>query len=150
MGRKEIKGGDMNFQLHPDLVRDGIPVGDFPLCKVLLINDAAYPWFVLVPKRASISDTIDLERADYAALWEESRIFSAAIMAGFNGEKLNVAALGNMTPQLHIHHIIRFKSDAAWPGPIWGKQPMTPYSDLALKGAINSLMSVSIQGLTYS
>jgi len=93
----------MSFTLHPDLQRDGIAMGSFPLCEVLLINDAR--------------------------LWTESRIFSKAIMAAFDGEKLNVAALGNMTPQLHIHHIVRYKSDAAWPGPIWGKQALKPYSD---------------------
>lgn len=140
----------MSFDLHPDLVRDGIPMGGFPLCRVLLINDAAYPWFVLVPKRENISDTIDLDPGDHATLWEESRIFSASIMKAFNGDKLNVAALGNMTPQLHVHHIVRFKSDAAWPGPIWGKQPLTPYSDIALKGATNTLKSAPIQGLLYS
>lgn len=119
----------MSFTLHPDLQRDGIAMGSFPLCEVLLINDAHYPWFVLVPRRSRISDTIDLDPQDYTALWTESRIFSKAIMAAFDGEKLNVAALGNMTPQLHIHHIVRYKSDAAWPGPIWGKQALKPYSD---------------------
>ena len=118
----------MNFTLHPDLIRDGIPMGDFALCQVLLINDAHYPWFVLVPKRADISDTIDLDSKDHAQLWAESRLFSKAIMAAFDGDKLNVAALGNMTPQLHIHHIVRFKTDGAWPGPIWGKHPLKPYN----------------------
>lgn len=140
----------MSFDLHPDLKRDGISVGTFSLCQVLLINDAAYPWFVLVPKRVAISDTIDLTPTDYAQLWEESRIFSTAIMQAFKGEKLNVAALGNMTPQLHIHHIVRFKSDAAWPGPIWGNQALTPYSDGALAEVMNTLKSVSIPSLTYS
>lgn len=118
----------MTFDLHPDLKRDGIAMGEFPLCQVLLINDAAYPWFVLVPKRADILDTVDLSGADHALLWAESRIFGSAIMRAFKGEKLNVAALGNMTPQLHVHHIVRYTSDAAWPGPIWGQQPLTPYT----------------------
>ncbi len=118
----------MTFQLHPDLQRDGIDMGHFPLCKVLLINDSAYPWFVLVPMRREIHDTIDLAPHDYAQLWQESRLFGTGIMQAFDGEKLNVAALGNMTPQLHIHHIVRFYSDAAWPGPIWGYQPRAPYT----------------------
>ena len=118
----------MNFELHPDLKRDGIPMGTFALCQVLLINDSHYPWFVLVPKRGGISDTIDLTPEDHDQLWDESRVFSKAIMRAFDGEKLNVAALGNMTPQLHIHHIVRYKSDEAWPGPIWGKHELKPYS----------------------
>ncbi|MGB0905908.1 MAG: HIT domain-containing protein [Maricaulaceae bacterium] len=117
----------MSFELHPDLLRDGLHMGDFSLCHLRLINDANYPWFVLIPKRDGISDTIDLTPEDHAAMWEESRIFSQAIMAVFKGEKLNVAALGNMTPQLHLHHIVRYKADAAWPGPIWGKLPLKPY-----------------------
>ncbi len=119
----------MAFELHPDLVRDGIDMGRMDLCRILLINDTTYPWFVLVPERPDISDTIDLTPDDYQKLWEESRIFSTAIMDAFEGEKLNVAALGNMTPQLHVHHVVRFKSDPAWPGPIWGKHPMHPYSE---------------------
>ena len=136
----------MSFTLHTDLVRDGIPIGDFSLCRVLLINDAHYPWFVLVPKRADISDTIDLCAADHARLWAESRLFSRAIMAAFNGEKLNVAALGNMTPQLHIHHIVRFKSDGAWPGPIWGKHPLKPYNSAQITDIQMRLARQKIHG----
>ncbi|MFK7767645.1 MAG: HIT domain-containing protein [Mariniblastus sp.] len=119
----------MAFELHPDLKRDGILLGNFELCQVLLINDSAYPWFVLVPKRENIRDAIDLSVSDYEILTAESRIFSIAIKKIFASEKLNVAALGNVTPQLHIHHVVRFASDPAWPGPIWGKQPLTPYRD---------------------
>ncbi len=138
----------MGFTLHPDLVRDGIPMGEFPLCQVLLINNAAYPWFVLVPKRENISDTIDLSPEDYAQLWTESRVFSQAIMEGFQGEKLNVAALGNMTPQLHIHHIVRYKNDTAWPGPIWGKQALTPYDKPGIENVRNILISADMHNFT--
>ena len=117
-----------NFELHPDLKRDGIVIGQFPLSLVLLINDSAYPWFVLVPKRAGIKDAIDLEHADYQQLSEESRLFSVALKQIFSAEKLNIAALGNMTPQLHVHHIVRSSSDPAWPNPIWGFQPLTAYT----------------------
>lgn len=134
----------MNFELHPDLQRDGIPIGKFPLCQVLLINDAAYPWFVLVPQRENIRDTIDLEADDHETLWAESRQFSAAIMKIFNGEKLNVAALGNVTPQLHIHHIVRFAADPAWPGPIWGKQPLTPYDENQIKEIREQISSAGL------
>ena len=119
----------MSFKLHADLKRDGILLGRFPLCLVLLINDSAYPWFVLVPERENIRDTIDLTPADYQSLWNESHALSVGIMSALSGEKLNVAALGNVTPQLHVHHVVRFSADAAWPGPIWGKQPLTPYGE---------------------
>jgi len=138
----------MSFTLHPDLQRDGIPLGTFALCQVLLINDSHYPWFVLVPQRENISDTIDLNPEDYAALWQESRLFSQAIMDAFNGEKLNVAALGNMTPQLHIHHIVRYKSDAAWPGPIWGKQALQPYLETEIRDLQAKLTAQNISGFT--
>ena len=138
----------MSFTLHPDLQRDGIPLGTFALCQVLLINDSHYPWFVLVPQRENISDTIDLNPEDYAALWQESRLFSQAIMDAFNGEKLNVAALGNMTPQLHIHHIVRYKSDAAWPGPIWGKQALKLYLETEIRDLQAKLTAQNISGFT--
>lgn len=138
----------MTFTLHPDLIRDGVPMGDFPLCRVLLINDAAYPWFVLVPMIDGLRDTIDMNANDHATLWEESRTFSQAIMTAFAGEKLNVAALGNMTPQLHIHHIVRYAADAAWPGPIWGKQPLTPYDEDGIKAVSAKLLAASIEGFT--
>ncbi len=138
----------MTFTLHPDLSRDGIKIGKFALCQVLLINDSHYPWFVLVPMRAGISDIIDLTPDDDKALWGESRAFSQAIMAAFAGDKLNVAALGNMTPQLHIHHIIRYKSDAAWPAPIWGKHALSPYSSEQVADIRSKLAAQAIKGFT--
>ena len=119
----------MSFALHPDLARDGILISDLPLSRLLMINDAAYPWCVLVPRRAHIKDAYELTDADHFTLTQESRALCRAMMAVFGGEKMNVAALGNMTPQLHVHHIVRFKSDAAWPGPIWGVQALTPMNN---------------------
>ena len=139
-----MEGFEMSFALHPDLVRDGIEIGRLSLCQILLINDATYPWFVLVPERNHVSDTIDLAATDHATLWDESRIFSQGIMGAFAGEKLNVAALGNVTPQLHVHHIIRYKSDPAWPDPIWGKCPMRPYTKSELEGVRDKLKSANI------
>jgi diadenosine tetraphosphate (Ap4A) HIT family hydrolase len=134
------------FELHTDLQRDGILLGQFELCLVLLINDRSYPWFVLVPQRAAIRDTIDLESADYRQLWEESKIFGTAIMQIFAGEKLNVAALGNVTPQLHVHHVVRHSHDPAWPAPIWGKQPLQSYSALETENVRQHLSDVAILG----
>ena len=136
----------MGFELHPDLARDGIFLGSFPLCQVLLINDSAYRWFVLVPQREKIRDTVDLSKTDYETLWSESRAFSIAIMKMFDGEKLNVAALGNITPQLHLHHVVRFATDAAWPGPIWGVQPLTPYSAQQIEDIQSEISAASISG----
>ena len=125
----------MPFQLHPDLVRDSHPltVPWLELCGAHIIDDSAYPWFLLVPRVEGARDTIDLSPEEHAKMWEESRRFSAAIMAAFDGHKLNVAALGNMTPQLHLHHVVRFEADPAWPGPIWGVQSMTPYNESELE-----------------
>jgi len=136
------------FELHPDLKRDGILMGKFPLCQVLLINDSNYPWFVLVPQREGISDTIDLVPGDYAQMWAESALFSTGIMTAWSGEKLNVAALGNMTPQLHIHHIVRYADDAAWPGPIWGKLPLKAYDQTGLSTVRERLENANIETLS--
>lgn len=139
-------GYRMQFELHPDLKRDGIIVGHFDLCLVLLINDAAYPWFALVPQRPEIKDAIDLSEVDYRLLSDESRDFALAIKAIFCGEKLNIAALGNMTPQLHVHHIVRFSSDPAWPKPVWGFQPLTPYQPDEIKSIARQLANADIRG----
>lgn len=139
----------MPFELHHDLARDGIEIGRFALCRVLLIDDMTYPWFVLVPERIGISDTIDLTREDHAELWAESRLFGLGIMAAFEGEKLNVAALGNVTPQLHVHHIVRFKSDPAWPAPIWGQHPLKPYTEVQLAKVREKVRDAQIAGLEF-
>ena len=136
-----------SFELHPDLKRDGILIGEFPLSLVLLINDSAYPWFVLVPQRCGIRDAIDLEHADYQQLSEESRLFSIALMQVFSGEKLNIAALGNMTPQLHVHHIVRSSNDGAWPKPIWGFKPLTPYKAQEIDSIREKLTTANIESL---
>ena len=131
----------MSFQLHPDLVRDSHPlhVPWLELCEARIIDDSTYPWFLLVPQVEGARDTIDLSSEEHAKMWEESRRFSTAIMAAFDGHKLNVAALGNMTPQLHLHHVVRFRDDPAWPGPIWGVQPMMPYRESELEAVREKL-----------
>ena len=136
-----------NFELHPDLKRDGIVIGQFPLSLVLLINDSEYPWFVLVPQRSGIKDAIDLAPADYQQLSAESRAFSLALKQIFEAEKLNIAALGNMTPQLHVHHIVRYSTDAAWPNPIWGFQPLTAYTAEEIDSIRERLANANIDEL---
>ncbi|WP_394192743.1 HIT domain-containing protein [Pseudoalteromonas atlantica] len=117
------------FTLAPELARDCIDVADWPLCKVLLMNDSQYPWFILVPRKAGLKESIDLSETEQIVLMQESAKLSRLLQDIFSPDKLNVAALGNMVPQLHIHHIARNKTDAAWPAPVWGKHLAIPYSD---------------------
>jgi diadenosine tetraphosphate (Ap4A) HIT family hydrolase len=120
------------FELHPRLNEDCVVVGDFPLCRLLLMNDANYPWFILVPRREGVREIFDLSVADQQQLLHESSRLSKVIAAHFKADKINVAALGNMVPQLHVHHIVRFESDPAWPAPVWGHAPASPYDDAVL------------------
>ena len=119
----------MSFTLHPQLDQDCYEVTDLPLCKLLLMNDANYPWFVLVPRREDKRETHDLEEADQIQLLKESVWLSRTMQDEFKALKMNVAALGNMVPQLHVHHIARFDTDPAWPGPMWGKVPGIEYEE---------------------
>ena len=104
--------------LHPQLAADCVVLGRFPLCHLLLMNDRNYPWFILVPDLADIREIYQLEATDRKQLLDESCLLSEFLMNEFNGDKLNVAALGNLVPQLHLHHVVRYESDPAWPTPI--------------------------------
>jgi len=117
------------FVLHAQLAHDCIDLMDFPLCKLLLCNDSAYPWFILVPRILDLKDIYQLDWQDQQQFLNESSMLSELLMQEFNGEKMNVAALGNVVEQLHIHHVVRFTTDACWPKPIWGQQELTPYSE---------------------
>jgi diadenosine tetraphosphate (Ap4A) HIT family hydrolase len=117
------------FLLHPQLAQDTVELADFPLCKLLLCNDSAYPWFILVPKVANTSEIFQLEWQQQQQLLNESSLLSELLMQVFAGDKMNVAALGNMVEQLHVHHVVRFKTDDQWPKPIWGQQVAKPYSE---------------------
>jgi diadenosine tetraphosphate (Ap4A) HIT family hydrolase len=117
------------FLLHPQLVQDTIELADFPLCKLLLCNDSAYPWFILVPKVANTSEIYQLDWQQQQQLLNESSLLSELLMQVFAGDKMNVAALGNMVEQLHVHHVVRFKTDSQWPKPIWGQQAAKPYAE---------------------
>ena len=122
----------MHFELHPQLAADSVCVGDLPLCRLLLMNDSRYPWTVLVPRRSGLRELFDLHEADLQRYWRESTLLSRTLMSAYKGDKLNVAALGNMVPQLHVHHIVRFVGDDAWPAPVWGKHPPRTYDAAAL------------------
>jgi len=117
------------FELHPRLNEDCITIGNFPLCRLLMMNDASYPWFILVPQRPEVREMFELSLVDQQQLMVESSLLSKAISEQFHADKINVAALGNVVPQLHVHHIARFVNDPAWPAPVWGHAEANPYSD---------------------
>ena len=121
-----------DFELHPQLAADTLPVCSLPLCEVLLLNDANYPWLVLVPARANLRDFHDLSSDDMVTAGREISRASEALVGLLAPDKINVAALGNMVPQLHIHVIARFTDDAAWPSQIWGVVPAQEYESSAL------------------
>ena len=132
----------MGFELHPRLAADTVVVGDLPLCRLLLINDAQYPWTILVPRREGLREIYELNATDQPQFWRESEQLSKALMAHFKGDKLNVAALGNIVPQLHIHHIVRYAGDPAWPAPVWGKHPPRAYDSATLDERLKLLRAL--------
>ena len=117
------------FVLHPQLAQDCIVVRDLDLCRLLLMNNSLYPWCLLVPVRPGLRELHELGSGEQALLMNESTALSLAMLDIFGGEKMNIAALGNMVPQLHIHHIVRTSNDPAWPQPVWGHEPAIAYSN---------------------
>ena len=115
------------FALDPRLAADTLPVGDLPVSTVLLVDDARYPWFILVPRRPGLSEITDLSVADGGAVADELRLAVRVMTGLMRPDKVNVGALGNVVAQLHWHVVARFHSDAAWPGPVWGSGPREPY-----------------------
>lgn len=139
------------FELHAQLRADTFAVGDWPLSRLLLMNDSQYPWLILVPRRPGLREIYELDAADRAQLLQESCLLGETLMRLFAGEKLNVAALGNMVPQLHLHHIVRRAGDPAWPAPVWGRHPAQPYPAdaaerqlLTLRSALTALLPLHV------
>ena len=116
------------FVLDQRLLQDTLPVGDFPLCRLLLSNDSQYPWFILVPRKADISEVFQLSDDEQLQLWKETTSLSRTLQQVFEADKMNVAALGNVVSQLHMHVIVRRRGDIAWPAPVWGKHPAVAYT----------------------
>ncbi|GLP99456.1 MAG: HIT domain-containing protein [Pseudomonadota bacterium] len=127
------------YELHPQLKQDTIRIGEFELCEVLLMNDMRYPWLILVPKRENKAEIYQLTEQEQQRLLIESSFVSKAMSGLFSAAKMNIAALGNMVEQLHIHHIARFKTDATWPKPVWGIGQAEPYSEIAKKAMLSQL-----------
>ncbi|MDO5505796.1 MAG: HIT family protein [Pseudoxanthomonas suwonensis] len=135
------------WHLHPQLADDTHPVASFELCELRLMDDANYPWLILVPRIADASELIDLDAAQRHRLTDEIDMAARALRVLMQPDKLNVAALGNMVSQLHAHVIGRYRDDPAWPAPVWGRAAARPYAPeqlvervAALQGAIASLL----------
>lgn len=130
---------DTTFSLHPQLAHDTVPIGDLPLSRVLLANDANYPWTILVPRRPGLVEIIDLEENEQAQLLGEIARTAQALKRATECEKLNIAAIGNVVSQLHVHVVARRHSDAAWPKPVWGTVPAIAYNPAVREGLIGAL-----------
>lgn len=115
--------------IHHQLQQDCVIIGRFSLCHLLLMKDANYPWFILVPDRDGMSEIFQLSSQDQQQLVVESSQLAEVLADNFQADKINIAALGNMVPQLHIHHVVRYRNDVAWPAPVWGAVPIKPYAE---------------------
>jgi diadenosine tetraphosphate (Ap4A) HIT family hydrolase len=136
------------FELHPQLAADCEWIGDLSLNRVLLVNDKNYPWLILVPMRENIREIFQLTEADQCQLLIESSAVSKLMYEHFKAEKMNVAALGNMVPQLHIHHVARYKDDIAWPGPVWGAASAIFYTEDEMQAQVSLMRDLlRVKGL---
>jgi diadenosine tetraphosphate (Ap4A) HIT family hydrolase len=127
------------FELNPRLEQDSLFVGDFKLCMVRLMNDARYPWLILIPKREGITEAFQLDELDQQQLNHESLFVAKQLSVLVDADKMNIAALGNVVSQLHIHHVARYQSDEAWPAPVWGKGVAVPYGQTESEAVIQQL-----------
>lgn len=132
------------FELDSQLAKDTVPVGRFALSRLLLSRDANYPWCILVPERENVFEIHHLSRADQAQLMTESCRLAEAMTSVFDPHTMNVAALGNVVRQLHLHHIARFEDDPAWPRPIWGVRQAVDYTPEGLADRLEHLRSALV------
>ena len=132
----------MMFKLHPRLAQDSFRIGHFPLCEVLLMNDARYPWVILVPRRDDVSEIYQLDEHDQQQLMIESSFVARQLSELVHADKMNVAAIGNVVPQLHVHHVARYRGDETWPNPVWGKGESVPYSEQECAAVCQQLKTV--------
>lgn len=137
------------FALDSRLEQDTFALGDFPLCRLLLSKDANYPWFILVPRRPDISEVFQLDDNDRSQLWKETQFLSETLKHCFSADKMNIAALGNVVSQLHMHVIVRRRDDAAWPAPVWGNKPATEYLPEQLSQIRQRLRAVLVDQFTF-
>ncbi|MFO7649413.1 HIT domain-containing protein [Halomonas sp. 3H] len=135
-----------DFETDARLVADTYPVTELPLCQLRLMNDTRYPWLVLVPRRHGASEVFDLDEDEQQQLWREGTAVGRVLKEVMGGDKLNIATLGNVVAQLHLHVIVRRQGDDAWPGPVWGQGEATPYDMDALAEMRDRLLA-EVEGL---
>lgn len=128
------------FELHPQLAKDCFVLGDFPLSRLLMMNDYHYPWFILVPRKENIKESFELDVQEQQSLNEECNFLARTIKQLFNAHKMNIAALGNMVPQLHVHVIARYDFDTCWPNPVWGRAQHLAFEKHQLLERIDKLI----------
>ena len=127
------------FELHEKLAADTHSLGSSGLCEIRIMNDSTWPWVILVPKVEDVREIYELSKIQQIRLLGDASNLSEGMMQVFRGDKMNVAALGNMVPQLHIHLIVRHEGDPAWPGPVWGTQVPVPYTEEQLEAVRKKL-----------
>jgi diadenosine tetraphosphate (Ap4A) HIT family hydrolase len=130
------------FALDPRLAADTTLVAHGPLSDVLLYDDARYVWLILVPRRSWVSEVFELAAADRAVLANESHVLASSLAQAWAPDKVNVAAIGNVVRQLHVHHVARWLDDPAWPGPVWGHSPRVARSDAQREQVVEQLLRV--------
>lgn len=139
----------MSFSLHPRLAADSAYVGDFALCQLRLAGADFGPWLLLIPRVSGIEEIHHLSPSDQQILWQESTLVASCLESLFAPDKLNIAAIGNLVPQLHLHHVARFRDDAVWPNPIWGHLQATPRSPSQQTALVSQFREALVtQGLT--
>lgn len=138
------------FALDSRLQQDCLVIGDFPLCRLLLMNDSNYPWFILVPRREEVSELFQLDADDQRQLWQETTLLAETLKDIFAADKMNVATLGNVVSQLHMHVIVRRREDASWPAPVWGRHPAQPYSEQQVGQVVDKLRSVLAEDFQFA
>ena len=133
------------FKLDERLFKDTVVLGDFTLCRVLLMNDSRYPWLILVPRRAGISELFELNMAEQQQLWQETSYVGQVLKDVFQADKINIATLGNVVKQLHMHIVVRMQDDAAWPAPVWGNGAAQGYTGETL-AAMRARLQAAFNG----
>lgn len=131
-----------HFSLHPRLAADSHLITHLPLCELRLMDDARYPWLILIPRRPAISEVFELSEHDQQQMWREASQLGQALKQQYQGDKINIATLGNMVAQLHLHVILRHQDDPAWPGPVWGQGQAEIYDDARLEQISEELLAL--------
>lgn len=138
------------FKLHSQLAADCVHIGDFPLSRLLMMNDSQYPWCILVPRVCDVTEIFQLDDKDQQRLSAESALLSRLLCSTFSADKMNIAALGNVVSQLHVHHVVRYRTDAAWPAPVWGRLPVKPFAGEDLEVRLTQIKQMLPSGFKFA